>query len=65
MELLQIIQENSKKTGNRSGISTLRAWEASKLDLKEFVPQLDRLIEENKVVVREGINQDLLFTPNY
>ena len=65
MELLQIIQENSRKTGNGSGISTLRAWHRSKMKLKDFVPELDRLIQEEKVVIREGINQDLLFTPNY
>ena len=65
MDLLQIIQENSKKTGNGSGITTLRAWHRSKMELEDFVPELDRLIQEEKVVIREGINQDLLFTPNY
>lgn len=60
-KVLQIIQDNSKKTGNGSGIQLIRAWEASQLELQEFVQHLDKLIQDNKVLVREGINHNLLF----
>ncbi len=59
--VLQIIENNSKRTGNGSGLSFLEAWENSKMNLQEFTDHVDKLIEENKIVVREGINQRLLF----
>jgi len=60
-KVYQIIQANSKKTGNASGISCLKAWEASNLDLKEFSNHVAVLINQEKVIMREGINHSLLF----
>ena len=60
-KVYQIIQANSKKTGNGSGISVLKAWNASKMNLQEFVQHVDQLISQQKVVMREGINHSLLF----
>ncbi|MUP44871.1 hypothetical protein E0K83_03815 [Gramella sp. BOM4] len=64
-KIYKIIQANSRKTGNGSGITTLRAWEASQLNLQEFVQHLDKLIQDNKVVIREGLNHSLLYATEY
>ena len=60
-KVYQIILANSKKTGNESGISVLKAWNASKMNLQEFVQHVDKLISSKKVEMREGINHSLLF----
>jgi len=60
-KVYQIIKQNSIKTGNASGISVLKAWDASELDLKNFMSQVDQLITQEKVIMREGINHSLLF----
>ncbi|TQI71791.1 hypothetical protein JM79_2740 [Gramella sp. Hel_I_59] len=60
-KVYQIIQANSKKTGNASGIQFIRAWDESKMNLQEFVQHLDQLIKDQKVYMREGINHSLLF----
>ena len=60
-KVYQIIQANSKKTGNLSGIPLIKAWDESKMNLQEFVQHLDKLIRDKKVLMREGINHSLLF----
>lgn len=60
-KVYQIILANSKRTGNGSGISVLQAWNDSDLNLQEFVQHVDQLINQEKVVMREGINHSLLF----
>jgi len=57
----QIIPANSKKTGNKSGIPLIKAWDESELNLQEFVQHVDQLIKQGKVIIREGINHSLLF----
>lgn len=60
-KVYQIIRKNSEKTGNGSGISVLKTWESSDLNLQEFVQHVDQLINQEKVIMREGINHSLLF----
>jgi hypothetical protein len=60
-KVLQIVQANSIKTGNGSGIAIIRAWEKTELELPEFVQHVDQLIQQNKIVMRKGINHNLLF----
>ena len=60
-KVLQIVQANSKKTGNGSGIAIIRAWEKTEMELQEFEQHVDQLIQTNKIEMREGINHNLLF----
>jgi len=60
-KVYHIIQTNSKKTGNASGIPLITAWDESKMNLQEFVLYLDQLIKDQKVYMRDGINHSLLF----
>lgn len=60
-KVLNIIQENSKKTGNGSGISAIQVREKSGLEIRPLVRILQDLINQKRIYVREGINHQLLF----
>ena len=60
-KVLQLIQENARRTGNGSGISTIRLQRATGLTYKELYPLLLQLIDSGKIIAREGINHNLLF----
>ncbi|WBL25093.1 hypothetical protein [Zunongwangia sp. HGR-M22] len=59
--LLNLVQENSKKTGNFSGISEVRLAHTAKIPFNQTRQILTRLVEDKKVLITEGINHKLVF----
>ena len=59
--LLKLIQQNAERTGNRCGISLVKLAKASGFTIKETFQHLSQLVEDHKIRVREGINQQLIF----
>ncbi|TQI72250.1 hypothetical protein JM79_3207 [Gramella sp. Hel_I_59] len=63
--IFQIIQENSKKTGNGSGISLSEICGKSPGIILPLIKRhLNNLVKEKKIYYRQGINQTLFFSNN-
>jgi len=60
-KILEIIQENSKITGNGSGISMVAIYLKSDLILSLVQEYLRQLIKSGQIYCRIGINDFLFF----
>jgi hypothetical protein len=61
MTVLQAIEQNAEKTGNKTGIYAPTICELTDLDWFEVKKELNRLFKEEKITVRKGINGKLIF----
>jgi hypothetical protein len=61
MTVFEIIEQNSTKTGNKTGLYAPKIMELTGLDWFDVRKELNRLFKEEKIVIREGINGKLIF----
>jgi hypothetical protein len=60
-EIYNCILENHKKSNGSCGLPTTRLVSENNTTLKTIRPILVELYNENKILVRQGINGKLLF----
>ena len=64
-KILKIIQENSRKTGNSSGIGLVNICKASGMEIGEVITHMNVLGDQKQIYYREGINHSLYFAQNH
>ncbi|MDN3595295.1 hypothetical protein [Zunongwangia endophytica] len=60
-QLLKLVKENSRKTGNFSGISEVRLAQAASISLPRTRELLKVLSSNQKILLTEGINSKIVF----
>lgn len=63
-QLLEIIQEYSKQTGNKCGLTAVHLIQRTGIALPEMKIQLNQLFVAGEIKVRDGIHGKLIFTNN-
>jgi len=61
-KILDLITQNSKITGNGSGITLVAIYTKTELVLPFVKECLNQLIREKKIYCRKGINDHLFFS---
>jgi len=61
-EILKTIIKRHKALQNKSGVRLSFLVESLVIDIKTLKKHLNELVKEKKIVIREGVNEKLIFT---